>query len=225
VTMPMRRERTLPDRLLTPKFAKNEVVRISLYNAKGKFKNELAQKARRYFADIALVMGCSIFEKSGRPVLVYRVKAEDETTVELTEDCLMPIESRSRLQASTAGSPSEPSPKKEGKEEPYVVSDSGPGEDEAETGADETPRDQPASSAQYDPQDSNRLITDNGVGESLQEELRNAALELAEEQRKAIKQAVEESKAIIREVVEEQKARGQSRTEEIRQSLVRFWLG
>jgi hypothetical protein len=81
----------MSDEVLTPKFSKKQVIRISLYNDKGKIKNELARKALPYYAQVAEIMSVNLYEQSGKPSLVYRVKMDDGTLVNLTEDCLMPI--------------------------------------------------------------------------------------------------------------------------------------
>jgi hypothetical protein len=226
-----RRERPGPDTVLTPKFARNEVVRISLYSAAGKFKNELAQKARRYFADIGLVESCSIFERYGWPVLVYRVKAEDGTIIELTEDCLMALETRSRSKA-TAGAPAGDAPDsdspagqgngKQSEANKNAASFSAPGDDKVDASADDGRRDKPATSAPDETSDAARFIPDAVVAKAFQDEIASAARELVEEQREAIKLAVEQHKAVLREVVEEHRVLTESRIDEFRQLIERI---
>jgi hypothetical protein len=236
-----RRERPVPDTVLTPKFARNEVVRISLYSAAGKFKNELAQKARRYFADIGLVESCSIFERYGWPVLVYRVKAEDGAIIELTEDCLMALETKSRSKA-TAGAPAGNSPGgdlpsaasrasdppagqstgKQGEENEHAAPLLAPGDDNADANGDNGRRDKPATSAPAEPHDADRFIPDTVVAKALQDEIAGAARELVEEQRKAIKLAVEQHKAVLREVVDEHRVLTQSRIDEFRRLIAQL---
>jgi len=67
------------------------MVRISVHDRNGKAKNELARKALRYYAQTAEVLSSAPWEAEGEVVIVYRVKVEDGTTLQLTEDCLMPI--------------------------------------------------------------------------------------------------------------------------------------
>jgi hypothetical protein len=226
-----RRERPGPDTVLTPKFARNEVVRISLYSATGKFKNELAQKARRYFADIGLVESCSIFERYGWPVLVYRVKAEDGVIIELTEDCLMALETRSRSKA-TAGAPgadsrasdppAEQSTSKESQENKDAAPLLAPGDDKAGANGDDGRRDESATSAPAEPHDAGRFVPDAVVEKALQDEIAGAARDLVEVQRKAIKLTVEQHKAVLREVVAEHRVLTQSRIDEFRRLIAQL---
>jgi hypothetical protein len=241
-----RRERSGPDTVLNPKFAHNEVVRISLYSAAGKFKNELAQKARRYFADIGLVESCSIYERSGWPVLVYRVKAEDGAIIELTEDCLMALETTSRSKA-TASAPGDGAPgrdssgrdspggespaldppagqssSKESQENKHAASLSAPGNDKANAKADAGLLGDPATSVPAEPPDAARFIPETVVAKAFQDEIASAARDLVEEQRKSIKLEVELHKAVLREVVDEHRALTQSRIDEFRRLIARL---
>ena len=84
----------MSDEVLTPKFAKKQVVRLALYNHHGKAKNELASKALPYFAQVAEVISCAPHEMGQVVILVYRVKVEDGSVLQLSEDCLMPVKDR-----------------------------------------------------------------------------------------------------------------------------------
>lgn len=82
------------DKVLVPKFTRKQIVRISLYNEKGKLKNELARKALRYYAQVAEVKSVNLYEKADKVSLVYKVKVEDGTILNLTEDCLMAVKEK-----------------------------------------------------------------------------------------------------------------------------------
>jgi len=58
------------------------------------------------------------------------------------------------------------------------------------------------------------------VGVIIEEEIRNAAKELAEEYKMAIRAAVAENKQVIREVLEQEKLEIRARIETTRQSIV-----
>lgn len=79
----------MADYRLVPKFTKGQVVRLSLHDHQGKAKDELAKKALRYFSQPATVMSVAPYEKGKRVVLVYKVRVEDGSVVQLTEDSLM----------------------------------------------------------------------------------------------------------------------------------------
>ena len=84
----------MADEILIPKFTNKQVVRISLHDTKGKPKNEFARKALPYFAQIAVVLSVAMYEKSGKVILVYKVRVEDGTVLKLTEDCLIAVKDR-----------------------------------------------------------------------------------------------------------------------------------
>jgi hypothetical protein len=81
----------LVDEVFIPKFKKKQLVRISLHDKKGEPKNDFARQALPYFAQVAEVLGVNLYEKSGKAFLVYKVKVEDGTILQLTEDCLMAV--------------------------------------------------------------------------------------------------------------------------------------
>ena len=81
----------MSDEILTPKFTKKQIVRISLYDHKGKAKNDLARKALSYSSQVAEVMSSTPHETGQATVIVYRVKAEDGSVLQLSEDCLMHV--------------------------------------------------------------------------------------------------------------------------------------
>jgi hypothetical protein len=82
------------DEILTPRFSKKALVRISPYNKQGKAKSELAKKALPYVAHVAEVVRVNAYEAGPKVVLMYTVKLEDGITLQLTEDCLMPVDGR-----------------------------------------------------------------------------------------------------------------------------------
>jgi hypothetical protein len=84
-------EDVMADQWLAPKYAKGQKVRISLHDSSGKVKNELARKSLRYYSQTAEVMSSALWEAAGVVVVVYRVRAEDGTALQLTEDSLMPL--------------------------------------------------------------------------------------------------------------------------------------
>ena len=84
----------MADQWVSPRFTKKQIVRISVYNSQGKPKNELARKALSYYSQVAEVVSSSMFEMGRKPILVYRVKADDGKILQLTEDCLMPVNDR-----------------------------------------------------------------------------------------------------------------------------------
>ena len=81
----------MADHQLAPKFSKGQAVRISLHDSRGKVKDELARKALAYFAQTATVVSCAPYEMGKKVILVYKVKIEGGPTLQLTEDCLMPL--------------------------------------------------------------------------------------------------------------------------------------
>jgi hypothetical protein len=81
----------MADQWLTPKYGKGQKVRISLHESSGKVQNELARKSLRYYSQTAEVISGALWEAGGAVVVVYRVRAEDGTILQLTEDCLMPL--------------------------------------------------------------------------------------------------------------------------------------
>ena len=80
---------------LISQFTKKQVVRISLYDHKGKVRNELAKKALPYFAQVAEVVNCDLYEMGSKVVVVYWVEVEDGTILQLTENCLIAVKDRS----------------------------------------------------------------------------------------------------------------------------------
>jgi hypothetical protein len=64
---------------------------MTLYDHKGKAKNDLARKALPYASQVGEVMSFTPYEMGHKPVIVYRVKAEDGTILQLIEDCLMQV--------------------------------------------------------------------------------------------------------------------------------------
>ena len=84
----------MAEQWLIPKFTRRQVVRISLHDQRGKAKNKLARKALPYFAQTAEAMSYTLGEMSGKVVLVYKVRVDDGTVLQLTEDCLMTIKER-----------------------------------------------------------------------------------------------------------------------------------
>jgi hypothetical protein len=85
------KEQELADKILVPKFKKQQIIRIAPYNEKGKPKNDFARTALPYFSQTAEVLSVNLYEKSDKALLVYRVKTEDGTVLPLTEDCLMTV--------------------------------------------------------------------------------------------------------------------------------------
>jgi hypothetical protein len=73
-------------------FALNQLVRICPYDKKGKVKNNLAQKALPYFSQVAKVLNYDLYEMGSKIVIVYFVKIEDDTILQLTEDCLIAVQ-------------------------------------------------------------------------------------------------------------------------------------
>jgi hypothetical protein len=69
----------------------NQVVRISPYDKKGRVKNNLARKAIPYFSQVAEVLNYDLYEMGSKVVIVYFVKVDDGTILQLTEDCLMTV--------------------------------------------------------------------------------------------------------------------------------------
>lgn len=72
-------------------FVINQVVRISPYDNKGRVKNNLARKAIPYFSRVAEVLNYDLYEMGSKVVIVYFVRADDGTILQLTEDCLMTV--------------------------------------------------------------------------------------------------------------------------------------
>lgn len=72
-------------------FAKNQVVRISPYDHLGKVKNDLARKALPYYSQVARVVESQVREVRHKTVSVYKVRVDDGTLLELTEDSLIPV--------------------------------------------------------------------------------------------------------------------------------------
>jgi|WetSurMetagenome_2_1015567.scaffolds.fasta_scaffold41910_4 hypothetical protein len=81
----------MTDEILAPKFVRKQVVRLSLFDNKGKPKNDFARKALPYYAQVADILSIIPHEKSGKVILVYKVKLEDGVVLQLTEDCLIPV--------------------------------------------------------------------------------------------------------------------------------------
>jgi len=72
-----------------PRFHRGQVVMISRDNERGEVVNDLARKAVSYFAKPGVLVTCKRY--STRPLLVYGVKMDDGTILQLTEDCLVPV--------------------------------------------------------------------------------------------------------------------------------------
>jgi hypothetical protein len=75
----------------TPKFTKNQVVKISLYDQEGRFKNDLAKRCIAYAAKPGVVGSWGFYFLNGATALVYHVRMDDGKVLLLTEDCLMPV--------------------------------------------------------------------------------------------------------------------------------------
>ena len=78
---------------------------------------------------------------------------------------------------------------------------------------------------QDDQRESIRNTIDQEIRAMIEEEIKNAAKEIAEEQKIVIRVAVEEQKRIIREVLEQEKQSIRAKTEDIRQSLIQYGIG
>jgi|WetSurMetagenome_2_1015567.scaffolds.fasta_scaffold416985_1 hypothetical protein len=78
---------------------------------------------------------------------------------------------------------------------------------------------------QSDKRDSIKSTIDLEIRGMIEDEIKNAAKEIAEEQKIVIRVAVEEQKRIIREVLEQEKQAIQARKEDIRQSLTHLGMG
>jgi hypothetical protein len=76
-----------------------------------------------------------------------------------------------------------------------------------------------------DSRESIKNTIDQEIRTMIEEEIKNAAKELAEEQKIVIRVAVEEHKRIIREVLEQEKVAIRAKIEDIRQSLIRYGMG
>jgi hypothetical protein len=78
-------------REIDAQFAPNQMVRISPFDKKGRAKNSLAQKALPYYSQVGEVLNYDLYELGSRIAIVYFVKVDDGTILQLTEDCLMAI--------------------------------------------------------------------------------------------------------------------------------------
>ena len=47
-----------------------------------------------YYAQLAEVVSCGIYEKGQKAVLVYKVKVDNGLIIPITEDCLMAVKDR-----------------------------------------------------------------------------------------------------------------------------------
>ena len=74
-----------------PKFTKNQVVTVSLYDQQGRFRNDLAKKCIAYSTKPGVVGSWGFYFFSGSTALVYHVRMDDGKVLLLTEDCLVPV--------------------------------------------------------------------------------------------------------------------------------------
>jgi len=217
-----------PTRLTSPpKFIRRQLVRVALYNEKGKPKNKLAAKSIKYCAQVGEVADWGMLNVKGVRKLAYRVKMDDGNILTLTEDCLMPVNdyrhgrdgtsAMSDNEASSGGTVL-PSREVESSEMVARIFRSSNAKPEAGTPADIKTggEKEVARPATEDYRSADRLALERELRNLLADEIHRAARELAEEQRKAIREAVEHHKQIIREVLEEEKARILVRAEEQR---------
>ncbi len=76
---------------MAPKFARGDIVLLSLFDEQGMPKNELAREATGYYSQSAEVITLAFTSVEGKEVFVYGVQTDDGNVLELTEGCLMAL--------------------------------------------------------------------------------------------------------------------------------------
>lgn len=74
-----------------PKFHKNQLVELSLYDVEGEVKNEFARRAMPYYDQAGVLVKCQRYIVADIPMLVYSVKSDDGIILKLPEDCLFEV--------------------------------------------------------------------------------------------------------------------------------------
>ena len=74
-----------------PKFARGDIVVLSLLDEQGMPKNELAREASEYHSQSAEVITLALTSVEGKEVFVYGVQTDDGNVLELAEGCLMAL--------------------------------------------------------------------------------------------------------------------------------------
>ncbi len=72
-----------------PKFARGDIVLLSLFDEQGMPRNQLAREAAGYYSQSAEVITLAISSVEGNETFVYGVQTDDGNVFELTETCLM----------------------------------------------------------------------------------------------------------------------------------------
>jgi hypothetical protein len=77
----------------TPKLHKGQVVMVSCFNERGQVRNEFARKALPHYAKVGVLVSCR--RDATRSLLVYGVKMDYGSMLQLTEDCMVPVKGSS----------------------------------------------------------------------------------------------------------------------------------
>jgi hypothetical protein len=72
-----------------PRFARGDIVLLSLLDEQGMPKNDLAREAADYYSQSGEVITLALTSVEGKEVFVYGVQTDDGNVLELTEPCLM----------------------------------------------------------------------------------------------------------------------------------------
>lgn len=81
----------MKEHVWSPTYAKGELVRTSLFDQKGRPKNDAARKCLSYYAQVGVVAGWFHYSVKGLTDFVYKVRMDDGKILQLTGDCLMPV--------------------------------------------------------------------------------------------------------------------------------------